>query len=276
MDNASTDSTAEVTKQCALDFIETRYIYEPRPGQTQARNAGLAAARGDIMLFTDDDVRPPHNWIEVMCTPILHAEAQAIAGGIRCAPHLKRDWMRPLHYGYLAITTWDEPFSKTQNLIGANMAFSRKVLSKVPQFDLELGPGALGFGDDTLFSMQLQKAGFKIAPALDVEVEHHFDESRLSYEAFLDSAQKRGRSTAYMAYHWEHRHVRFARLRWLRCRAALAYGRARQKRRTPHAEGISEWEMLAVSSVSFFQQTLIESRRPRNYERFGLQKRQTE
>ena len=49
------------------------------------------------------------------------------------------------------------------DLTGANMAFARRVLDKVPGFDRELGPGGLGFCDDTLFSLQLRTAGFRLA-----------------------------------------------------------------------------------------------------------------
>ncbi len=49
-------------------------------------------------------------------------------------------------------------------MVGANMVFHRRVLSKVPGFDTDLGagPGSLGFGEETLFSRQLTEAGFRI------------------------------------------------------------------------------------------------------------------
>ena len=56
-------------------------------------------------------------------------------------------------------------------LVGANMALSREVFAKVPGFDPELGPGALGFYDDTLLGWQLQEAGYTIGSAFDVVVE---------------------------------------------------------------------------------------------------------
>src|SRR5688500_3483272 len=63
VDNASTDRTAQVVSDCGLSDMSVHYIYEPRRGKGNAYNTAMAAARGDVFLFTDDDVRPPRNWI---------------------------------------------------------------------------------------------------------------------------------------------------------------------------------------------------------------------
>ena len=89
----------------------------------------------------------------------------------------------------------------------AATAFARSAEHVVPGQRLfaELGPGALGFWEDSLFSLQLKRAGYRFAFAADAIVEHHFDADRLSRSSFLDRAAKEGRSRAYIAHHWEHR-----------------------------------------------------------------------
>lgn len=231
----------------------------------------MALAQGDIFLFTDDDVRLPPNWIEGMCAPILEGRAQGVAGGIRFAPHLNRAWLQPLHRGWLAAT--DAAETQDFELIGANAAFARAVLNKVPAFDVELGPGALGLGDDTLFSRQLRRAGYQLTTAYEIEVEHHFEASRLTRSGFLRAAQARGRSSAYIAYHWEHQKLSSVRLRLAKARFMLASGRALRRQMD---EGISWWEMNAAWSVHFFEQYLQESKRPHNYEPYGLVKLKAE
>lgn len=269
IDNGSEDATAEVIRAAPLPQLTPRYISEPRRGQCHARNAGLAAATGDIILFTDDDVRLPSNWLEGMCAPILQGQAQGVAGGIRFAPHLQREWMQPLHRGWLASTA--DSSAADVHLIGANMAFAREVLHKVPAFDVELGPGALGFGDDTLFSRQLQQAGYNVVAAHDIEVEHHFEASRLTRQGFLQAAQARGKSGAYVGYHWEHQNFTVPALRLTKARFMLNLGRALRPVRM--SEGIPLWEMHAIWSVHFFRQYLHERKRPHNYEKYGLKKR---
>jgi cellulose synthase/poly-beta-1,6-N-acetylglucosamine synthase-like glycosyltransferase len=107
----------------------------------------MELAQGDIFVFTDDDIRPSHDWLEHLCNPILSEAADAVAGAIAIAPSRRRSWMEPLHCALLASTDgWDARNPDAMN--GANMAFSRRVLAKVPGFDPELGPGALGFWDE--------------------------------------------------------------------------------------------------------------------------------
>ena len=43
-----------------------RGLLEPRQGVSYARNAGIHAARGDIVAFFDDDVRVAPDWIETI------------------------------------------------------------------------------------------------------------------------------------------------------------------------------------------------------------------
>jgi GT2 family glycosyltransferase len=112
-----------------------------------------------VLLFTDDDVHPPIDWIEYMIAPILNEEADAVAGGIRIAPALKRPWLLPEHEMWLASTEYSG-CPDWHPLIGANMAVHRRVFSKVGGFDPEIGPGALGHAEDTLFSLQMRRAGF--------------------------------------------------------------------------------------------------------------------
>lgn len=271
IDNASSDDTAEVVRSCGILNMLVRYIYEPRPGKGYAYNAGMAAARGEVFLFTDDDVRPSLNWIEGMCAPILSGKAHVVAGGVKIAPHLERPWMELPHRRYLASTEWLDP-KVPEDIIGANMAFSRAVLDKVPAFDPELGPGALGFGDEALFFLQLKEAGYISISALDVEVEHHFHDSRLTRAAFLDRAKKQGQLLAYLKYHWEHQTVSLPRLRLVKAVLRLTCWRLQNRGELACKEGMAFHEMTLVSGVHFYKQYLLERRRPFNYQRHGLVK----
>ena len=271
VDNASTDNTEEVVKACFLPGIEVRYLHEPVQGQCHARNAGIAAAKGQIFLFTDDDVRPPKNWIEGMCRPILTGEMEAVAGGVRFAPHLNREWMQPKHRSVLASTERLDPHSP-EDMIGANMAFSRQVLEKVPQFDTDLGPGALGFIDDTLFSFQLKEAGYRIGAALDIEVEHHFQEERLLRTSFLQTAKKMGRSSAYLAYHLSQNEPKYLLLHLLKLKMELIYWEAKYRGRTQSVEGISLKELMLVTLIHFYKYLHSERKKNRYYPKHGLLK----
>ncbi|MBA2341201.1 MAG: glycosyltransferase family 2 protein [Pyrinomonadaceae bacterium] len=272
VDNGSTDQTSKVVRSSVIAKLPIRYVYEPKRGKGNAYNAAIAQSQGEILLFTDDDVRLPHNWITDMCEPIWSRNAHAVAGGVKIASHLERSWMTSKHRSWLASTERLNP-NVPEDLVGANMAISRKVLNRVPEFDVELGPGAMGFGEDTLFSWQLKEAGFSLASKLDALVEHHCEESRLSRVNFLDRAKKEGQVDAYIAYHWEHKSISFLRLRLLKAKLRLRYLQWKNKRELSSSEGIPEWEIGVVAGFNFYRQYLTECKRNFNYERRGLIKR---
>jgi hypothetical protein len=147
------------------------------------------------------------------------------------------------------------------------------VLEKVPAFDTELGPGALGFGDEMLFSWQLLEAGYKIKGALQIEVEHHFEPDRLRRTSFLESARKRGQTQAYLDYHWRHRSVESPRRKFALGQARLFYWRARRRKDCQQTEGCAQWELELFQRVHYFRRWLSEQRRLANYAPRGLVKR---
>jgi glucosyl-dolichyl phosphate glucuronosyltransferase len=269
VDNGSKDATPQVTREHTPRLLETRYIFEPHAGKGHAYNAAIAAARGDIILFTDDDVRVPANWIAGMCEPILSGRGHAVAGGVMIAPHLQRPWMTWLHKSWLASTEYLKP-DEPESIVGASMGYAREVFSKVPGFDTELGPGSRGFHDESLLAAQLRLAGYKIASAFDVIAEHHFDQTRLQRSSFLETAEKMGASSAYWSHHWEHEEINDARWQMFLWGARLKKWRWTRRGEWKFSEGMPEWEMWMLWQYYKYRYYLDERRQPRNYAKHGL------
>ena len=206
VDNGSTDGTAQVVREARFAHRPVRYLAEPAPGLSRARNAALRASAADMVLFTDDDVRVPADWIGGMCRPMESGAADAVVGGVRFPAHyeplLAREPFRSKR-GWLA-SNESHDLSRSTHMVGANMAFNRRVIETLGGFDPELGAGALGFYEEAVFSWRLKEAGLRMAPAADVWVEHHFDFSRLTRPTILGMAERMGRSEAYISYHWHH------------------------------------------------------------------------
>ncbi len=55
-DSNSTDGTAEYLAGIAAEYPRVRHLPGPYTGRAMARNAGIAAAQGEIVLFTDADI----------------------------------------------------------------------------------------------------------------------------------------------------------------------------------------------------------------------------
>jgi glycosyltransferase involved in cell wall biosynthesis len=263
VDNGSIDETANVCGRSRLDNITLKYICERRAGLSFARNAGIRAATGEVILFTDDDVRPPHDWVERMCRPILSGGAGAVAGAVALASDVDRPWMD----GYSkALLAWTDPerLKQPSEMVGANMAFSRKVLDSVPYFDIELGAGAVGFGDDSVFSWCIVQKGYRLVGAPDAAVTHHPDSNRLLRLPFLQMVEKSGRTIGYLNYHREHRNIKGAYLRLAKNCLLLQVLRC-LKRPGRIAEGAAKWERDLVLKIGLIRQTIIERGRPRRY-----------
>ena len=82
------DDTAEVVRRFAeTSSFPTRYFFEIKQGLSYARNAGIRAARGEIIAFTDDDVEVDPHWLSELQEPLTSSNALASAGeSLRCGP----------------------------------------------------------------------------------------------------------------------------------------------------------------------------------------------
>lgn len=272
VDNASTDDTSRIAKAARLPNMACRYLLEGRSGKGYALNTGLAAATGQIIVFTDDDVAPRREWLAELCGPIARGAADAVAGRVVLAPHLERPWMKPLHRNWLAVSNDSLP-DEQRMLVGANMAFGRHVLERIAGFDTELGPGKLGFGEDALFGEQLRAAGYRVVGSSGGVVEHHFDPDRLSRKGLLAAARKHGKTEAYLDRHWRHRIERWPRLKAIRAVIRLMLWRAMRPWEWFRKDGATAAEMYYVQNVCRLRHYISEINRPAAYEPCGLVKR---
>jgi glycosyltransferase involved in cell wall biosynthesis len=62
-----------------------RILFESRPGSFVARNTGLAAARGEVVAFTDADCYPERSWIEAG-VKALGSSRVVVAGHVEAFP----------------------------------------------------------------------------------------------------------------------------------------------------------------------------------------------
>ena len=267
VDNGSHDATPQVvTTAPTAPRLPVRGVSEPAAGLSNARNAGLRHTASDVILFTDDDVRVPPDWIEGMCRPILNGEADAVAGGVHFPPEYEGRLSRePFRYrrSWLASTEGLDP-ADPRGLVGANMAFSRRASVALGGFDPALGAGALGFGEESLFAHRLVAGGFRIRGALGVSVAHHFDLSRLTVRSLVRMAERMGRSTAYLDYHCENADVRPAASQILRAFILLAGERALRPWRL--LSGRKLWQITQrAMTLAYWRQLAAYSGQPRRY-----------
>src|SRR5438105_510096 len=64
IDNDSSDDTRLVLEKKARIYPNIRFGFQEKPGAAATRNAGLRLAKGDLILFIDDDVQAERELIQ--------------------------------------------------------------------------------------------------------------------------------------------------------------------------------------------------------------------
>jgi glucosyl-dolichyl phosphate glucuronosyltransferase len=80
VNNACTDDTDAVLDGFR-DRLPIRRLFEPRQGVASARNRAVEAARGDYVLWTDDDVLVAPDWVEAYCRAFRRWPDAGLFGG---------------------------------------------------------------------------------------------------------------------------------------------------------------------------------------------------
>ncbi len=79
VDDGSTDAIAERVAR----YPSVRLIRQKNAGPAAARNRGASEARGEILLFTDDDCIPTPNWLDAMLRPFEQPDIVGAKGAYR-------------------------------------------------------------------------------------------------------------------------------------------------------------------------------------------------
>ena len=191
VDNNSKDQTALAVEEFRRVWPLLRYEFEPMQGLSHARNHGIAAARGDLLLFTDDDVLPDPDWLEHTLAGIEKYGADACGGYIapiwETPPPL---WLTERFYGFLAVRTdRGDDYTLTeasQTPFGANMAIKKKVFDRVGLFDVSRGRtgSVLASGEDGEIFQRILASSFKVVFLAQSRVHHKVESFRLTKRYF--------------------------------------------------------------------------------------------
>jgi glycosyltransferase involved in cell wall biosynthesis len=197
-DNNSTDNTREVLARQAHDFpVPLRVVTAKVQGRSSALNAAIAEARGDILAFTDDDVRVAERWLASAVAPLRDpALSLAYTGGpVRpiweAPPPAWLDLTRGDLWGTLALQDHGNApmnYERARRVpLGANMAVRREVFERVGLFRPDLGrsAGRIVLGQEVPeWLLRVRRAGLTGLYVPNMEVHHHVPAARLSKRYF--------------------------------------------------------------------------------------------
>ncbi len=188
------DPPDDATRQLVAQFPGVRYVKEPRRGLNAARMAGARTARGDILLYTDDDVVIDPGWIPALLRP-FEAPRVGAATGLTMPLELETPAQAIFEY-YGGHGRGFQPRVFDQGIIpptgagqagsGANMAFRRQLVLDLGLFDAELDMGSVALtGGDAHGFYRVLAEGYQISYTPDALVWHRHREDYPSLRRML-------------------------------------------------------------------------------------------
>lgn len=188
VDNGSSDETACVISSFA-DRLPIRRLFEPRPGKSYAANTALAEVRSELLIWTDDDVIVPPDWLfqYVQAAQEL-PQADFFAGAIDPWFEIEPPAWISRHLNKLAgvypVADYGEevrPLGLADGVFGANMAFRTEVARRFP-LNPRLGriQDELPGGDDTDLVQRATAAGHVGYCLPTARVQHFVPAERLT------------------------------------------------------------------------------------------------
>ncbi len=161
VDNGSTDGSLDSIRSFEnVTALSQTDVQGPAP----TRNAGIGAARGDVIAFLDSDCRAEPQWLSAGVAALQQSGAEMAAGRIRLSLSV-----RPNLY-----EIYDAQFNMQQDAfveqgwaVTANLFVRREVFDRIGCFD----PALYSF-EDKEFGLRATRAGFRLVYAKEA-VAHH-------------------------------------------------------------------------------------------------------
>jgi glycosyltransferase involved in cell wall biosynthesis len=182
VDNGSTDNTEEILlrEKARQNRFDLRVLKEEAKGKSSALNRGIGLAQGEVLILVDDDVVVHPEWMSNHWGCHRDNEFGAVQG--RVLPGVDPQG-RPADQSHLReynipIVDYGGEIRAIRGFTGTNVSFKRDVIRQIGLFNPRLGPGALGFSEDTEYSIRMHRAGLKIGYSPSAIVYHELNPER--------------------------------------------------------------------------------------------------
>ena len=201
VDDGSTDDSAAIAKRAGVRLIST-----PNRGLSSARNTGMEAATGEIVVYIDDDAYPDRDWLAYLAQ-MFRTTDHAAVGGPNLAPAGDGDIAEcvvnapggPVH---VLLTD-----TEAEHIPGCNMAFRKSCLQAIGGFDTKFRVA----GDDVDVCWRIQQRGWTIGFSPAAVVWHH---RRNSVRAYWKQQQGYGKAEALLERKWPEKYNTVGHIKW--------------------------------------------------------------
>jgi glycosyltransferase involved in cell wall biosynthesis len=204
-DNASELAVEQLCNQYS-EQLPIKYHTEPRKGKTNALNSLLSHAKGDILVFMDDDILLDCNLFSVINDAINNWPNHCVFGS-NISPKLPEGITTPAFINnsqcqvFLAVSepSLDEGECLPNEIFGGCWFIKRHFIDQGYRFDENIGPKGRYYkrGSETSFVMKLNQAGYHPIHLPRLRVFHLIREEQLKPSWFFERAYCSGMTYAY-------------------------------------------------------------------------------
>jgi glycosyltransferase involved in cell wall biosynthesis len=172
VDNGSTDAT-RATIDAFRDRVRfpVRIVHQPVPGLSNARNAGVAAAKSALIAFTDDDCYVAPDLLIRVAAAFEQPDLGYVSG--RILLHDPSDYPATINESTEPRRFPPGRYLAPGAIRGANLAFRRAALDAIGWFDPLFGSGALFPAEDVDAACRCSLHGWAGAYDPSITVSHH-------------------------------------------------------------------------------------------------------
>lgn len=210
--------------ECEITLPDgVRVLKEPRQGISYARNCGGENAKGDILLYMDDDAVADEKLVEAVVAAFnRHRETAIVGGQIETvfpeqSEHVVLQGREGLWSNYtVPYKSFRHVKEQYELPYGACFAIRKEVFGELGGFPLTYGRVGNDYagGEETVMCLKARQAGWKIGIQPMARVEHRIEERRITAEHVKYTIRAGIFTTyrlvkeGYLAYCWDQRYVR--------------------------------------------------------------------
>jgi GT2 family glycosyltransferase len=208
VDDGSRDHCAAIARESGVRVIATE-----NRGLSAARNTGMEAATGEIVVYIDDDAYPDPHWL-LYLADAFRGSTHAAIGGPNLAPPddgAIADCVVNAPGGPVHVLLTD---TVAEHIPGCNMAFRKSHLQAIGGFD----PQFRSAGDDVDVCWRIQQQGWTIGFSAAAMVWHH---RRNSVRNYWKQQRGYGKAEAQLERKWPDKYNAVGHIKW----AGQLYGK---------------------------------------------------
>lgn len=222
---------------CLKDKLTLKYFYQENKGPAAARNIGLKHAKGNIILFLDDDSLPPKDWLKTVMKAWENFPDFDGIGGYTISEFTDSIYCRvnsDFFNWYLEQHANDKlhPF-----LVTCNSGYKKGILDRVGNFDESYKKPS---GEDRDLNIKISKIDGKLRLDKNIVVYHDRD---LTFYSFVKKHYNYGKAACLI-------YARYPELKFLTSDSYIALYRSILKKYRSLREKFMAFLLLTLSQLA--------------------------